>query len=44
MLFATLHIIPYLEIFFPEIWAKMFSANQIARFFNEAYLQNKSMK
>ena len=28
----------------PEIWAKMFSANQIAGFFNQPYLQNKSMK
>ena len=27
-----------------EIWAKMFSANQIAGFFNQLYLQNKSMK
>ena len=32
------------EIFVPEIWAKMFSANQIAGFFNQPYLQNKSMK
>ena len=29
---------------FPEIWAKMFSANQIAGFFNQPYLPNKSMK
>ena len=28
----------------PEIWAKMFSANQIAGFFNEPCLQNRSMK
>ena len=27
-----------------QIWAKMFSANQIAGFFNQLYLQNKSMK
>ena len=27
-----------------EIWTKMFSANQIAGFFNQPYLQNKSMK
>ena len=27
-----------------EIWAKMFSANQIAGFFNQPYFQNKSMK
>ena len=32
------------KIFVPEIWAKMFSASQIAGFFNEPYLQNKSMK
>ena len=31
-------------IFVPEIWAKMFSANQIAGYFNQPYLQNKSMK
>ena len=31
------------EIFVPEIWAKMFSANQIAGFFNQPYLQNKLM-
>ena len=28
---------------FPEIWAKMLSANQIAGFLNQL-LQNKSMK
>ena len=27
-----------------EIWAKMFSANQIAGFFNQLYLQSKSVK
>ena len=32
------------KIFVPEIWAKMFSANQIAGFFYQPYLQNKSMK
>ena len=32
------------KIFIPEIWAKMFSVNQIARFFNQLYLQNKSIK
>ena len=32
------------KILVPEIWAKMFSANQIAGFFNQPYLQNKSMK
>ena len=32
------------KIFVPEILAKMFSANQIAGFFNQLYLQNKSMK
>ena len=32
------------KIFVPEIWAKMSSANQIAGFFNQPYLQNKSMK
>ena len=37
--------IPYLgKIFVPEIWAKMFSVNQIAEFFNQSYLHNKSMK
>ena len=37
--------IPYLRNFFAlEIWVKMFSANQIAEFFNQPYLQNKSMK
>ena len=37
--------IPYLgKIFVPEIWAKMFSANQIAGYFNQPYLQNKSIK
>ena len=29
------------KIFVPEILAKMFSANQIAEFFNQPYLQNK---
>ena len=28
----------------PEIWAKRFSANQIARFFNQPYLKSKLMK
>ena len=28
----------------PEIWTKMFSANQIAGFFNQPYLQSKSVK
>ena len=32
------------NIFVPEIWAKMFSANEIAGFFNQPYLQNKLMK
>ena len=32
------------KILVPDIWAKMFSANQIAGFFNQPYLQNKSMK
>ena len=37
--------IPYLgKIFVPEIWAKIFSANQIVGFFNKPYLQNKSTK
>ena len=31
-------------MFVPEIWGKMFSANQIAGFFNQPYLQNKSVK
>ena len=34
----------FMKIFIPEIWAKMFSANQIAGFFNQPYLQKKSMK
>ena len=32
------------KIFVPEIWAKMFSVNQISGFFNQPYLQKKSMK
>ena len=32
------------KILVPEIWAKMFSANQVAGFFIQPYLQNKSMK
>ena len=32
------------KIFVPEIWTKIFSANQIAGFFNQPYLQNKPMK
>ena len=32
------------KILVPEIWAKMFSANQIAGFFHQPYLQNSSMK
>ena len=32
------------KFFVPEIWAKMSSANQIAGFFNEPYLHNKSVK
>ena len=32
------------KIFVPEIWARMFSANQIAGFFNQPYLQKKSVK
>ena len=34
----------FLNIFVPEIWPKYFSANQFAGFFNQPYLQNKSMK
>ena len=30
--------------FVPEIWAKILSASQIAGFFNQPYLQNKSVK
>ena len=37
-------IIQSCKIFVPEIWAKMFPANQIAGFFNQPYLQNKSVK
>ena len=37
--------IPYLgKILVPEMWAKMFSVNQIAGFFNHSYLWNKSME
>ena len=36
--------ISYWKIFLPEIWAKMFSAIQIGRFFNQPYPQNKSIK
>ena len=32
------------ESFFPEIWAKIVSANEIVGFFNQPYLQNKSVK
>ena len=32
------------KVFVPEIWAKIFSANLIPKFFNHLYLQNKSMK
>ena len=32
------------KILVPEIWAKMFSNKEIAGFFNQPYLQNKSMK
>ena len=28
----------------PEVWAKMFSAHQIAGFLNQLYLWNKIMK
>ena len=33
-----------MKISVPKIRAKMFSANQIAGFFNQPYFQNKSMK
>ena len=39
-----LHKSHILEIFDPDIWPKMFSANQIVGFFDQLYLQNKSMK
>ena len=32
------------KIFVPELWAKMFSANQIAGFFTQQNLQKKSVK
>ena len=35
---------PKRGFFIPERWAKMFSSNQIAGFFNQPYLQNKSLK
>ena len=44
ILFAMLLHKSHIKIFVPEIWAKMFSANQIARFFNQPYLQNQSIK
>ena len=45
IIFCVTAQIPYLgKIFVPEIWAKMFSANQIAGFFYQLYLQKKSMK
>ena len=31
------------KMFVPEIWAKMFAANQIAGFFSQRYLQNRSI-
>ena len=31
------------KIFVPGVWAKMFSANQIAQFLNQPFLQNKSL-
>ena len=34
----------YVKIFVPEIWVRMFSANQIPGFFNQPYPQNKSVK
>ena len=32
------------KIFIPKIWSKMFSANQIAVFYNQSYLQKEWMK
>ena len=32
------------KIFVPKIWVEMFSAIQIVGFFNQPYIQNKSMK
>ena len=32
------------KIFVPEMWAKIISANQISGFFNQPYIQNKSLK
>ena len=32
------------KVFVPEIWATVFSAKQIAEFFNQPYLQNKWME
>ena len=36
--------IPYFGNFFSLVWAKMLSAYQIAGFFNQPCIQNKSMK
>ena len=45
MLFAVfMHKSHIWEIFVPEILSKMFSANQIAGFFNQPYLWKKLMK
>ena len=43
-LLCFMHKSHTLEIFVPEIGTKIFSANQIAEFFNQPYLQNKSIK
>ena len=34
----------FMKFLVPKIWAKMFLANEIAGFFNQPGLQNKSMK
>ena len=44
-----LYLVPYTNSVFgknlvPEIWAKVLSANQIAGFLNQLYLQHKMMK
>ena len=44
ILFISCRNLIFGKNFLPEIWAKMFEANQIGGFFNQPYLQNKPMK
>ena len=43
-LYYLLNSCTNLILMVPEIWAKILSANQIARYLNRIYLQNKIMK